>query len=154
MKKYILIILILIAFGLIQFIRPERNLQTNESRYDIFYLTDNDPITVRAIQTACYNCHSNRTTYPWYASIAPVSWLINANIKKAKRELNFSEWLLYEKQDRMKLLEAISGVTNEKQMPPPPYLWMHNEAKLSADEIALINDWTKKLSRELSAQLN
>lgn len=154
MRKYILIIVILVVFGLMQFIRPVRNLQTNESRYDIFYLADADPVTMRTVQAACYDCHSNRSSYPWYASIAPVSWLIDANIKKAKSELNFSEWILYDKHDRVKLLEAVNNVVSEQQMPPPPYLWMHKEARLTAGDIDLITEWANKLSTELSAQLN
>ena len=27
------------------------------------------------LQRACYDCHSNETRWPWYAFVAPASWL-------------------------------------------------------------------------------
>src|ERR1043166_2862601 len=25
---------------------------------------------------ACFDCHSNQTTWPWYSQVAPVSWML------------------------------------------------------------------------------
>src|SRR5262245_60103796 len=38
---------------------------------------------------ACYDCHSNETRWPWYACIAPVSWLIVHDVERGRQELNF-----------------------------------------------------------------
>ena len=41
---------------------------------------------------ACYDCHSNETVWPWYSNVAPVSWLVYADVKSGRETLNFSEW--------------------------------------------------------------
>lgn len=41
---------------------------------------------------ACYDCHSNQTVWPWYASVGPASWLIQRDVDVGRRKLNFSEW--------------------------------------------------------------
>ena len=35
----------------------------------------NSPDTRALVQRACFDCHSNQTTWPWYSHVAPVSWL-------------------------------------------------------------------------------
>ncbi|HEU5321850.1 MAG TPA: heme-binding domain-containing protein, partial [Methylomirabilota bacterium] len=41
---------------------------------------------------ACFDCHSNQTVWPWYSSLAPVSWLLQRDVDEGRRALNFSEW--------------------------------------------------------------
>lgn len=150
MKKYIILILIIVLIGLAQFIRPERNNQTNPSRYDIFHLTETPGLIVSAIKTSCYNCHSNNTAYPWYASIAPASWLISQSIKEGKSHLNFSEWTLYSIEEQEKLLLEMIEVLEKKEMPPKPYMWMHEEAKLDETTIEMMVNWAREKKQSLS----
>lgn len=154
MRKYIIIISIILIFGAIQLIRPERNLATVESRYDVFYLTETNPELVRVVKTACYDCHSDRTNYPWYASIAPVSWMIARHVKEGKSHLNFSQWNVYSKDERVHLLREIKEVLQKAEMPPASYLLMHNEAKLSGPQRSMIVQWADSLSVELRLSLN
>jgi hypothetical protein len=39
---------------------------------------------------ACFDCHSNETTWPWYSNVAPESWLIqrdvDAGLSKAEKQ--------------------------------------------------------------------
>ncbi|HMM11793.1 MAG TPA: heme-binding domain-containing protein [Bacteroidales bacterium] len=154
MRKYIVIIVILFVFGIIQFIRPERNLATVESRYDVFYLTETNPELVRLVKTACYDCHSDRTAYPWYASIAPVSWMIGQHVKDGKKHLDFSKWLVYDKEERLHHLREIKEVLQEAEMPPAIYLLMHSEAKLSGPDRSMIIQWADSLGAQIQLSLN
>src|SRR5262245_48076822 len=43
-------------------------------------------------QRACFDCHSNETVWPWYAHVAPVSWLVTRDVVEGRQKLNFSEW--------------------------------------------------------------
>jgi len=52
----------------------------------------NDPQTEALARRACYDCHSNETTWPLYSRIAPVSWRITRDVVEGRRELNFSTW--------------------------------------------------------------
>lgn len=142
-KKSYIILGLIVMFGLIQFIRPERNLQTNPSRYDVFHKTSTDAKVVSLVQGACYDCHSNRTAYPWYASVAPVSWIVNQGVVNGKKKMNFSEWILYPQDRRLHKLDEIIEVLEQSEMPPKPYQWMHKNAVLAPENTQLIINWAK-----------
>lgn len=146
-KKQLIILIVLLVFGLIQFIRPDRNLQTNPSRYDIFHKTETNPEVVMIVQQACYDCHSNRTAYPWYASIAPVSWMISQHVKDGKKHLNFSEWTLYSAEKQSHKLDEIVEVLQENEMPPQPYVWLHKEAAISPAKKERLMEWLNQLQQ-------
>jgi hypothetical protein len=50
-----------------------------------------DPQTRQLAQRACFDCHSNQTSWPWYSNIAPVSWLVQRDVLEGRQRLNFSE---------------------------------------------------------------
>jgi hypothetical protein len=80
---------------------------------------------------ACFDCHSNETTWPWYSSAAPISWLVVHDVQEGRDALNFSEW------DRpQQRLREIAEVLREGEMPPVYYRWTHPSAILSAAEKA------------------
>jgi len=87
------------------------------------------PGTRHLAQRACFDCHSNQTKWPWYASVAPVSWVIQHHVDKGRRELNLSEWNLPQKEAK----DAVKVILNGK-MPLPSYLRAHPEARLQAAE--------------------
>jgi len=37
-------------------------------------------------------CHSNEVAWPWYADVAPASWLVAYDVHEGRAELNFSLW--------------------------------------------------------------
>src|SRR5687768_3027163 len=43
------------------------------------------PQTRALVARACFDCHSNETTWPWYSHIAPVSWLIQRDVVEGRR---------------------------------------------------------------------
>lgn len=50
------------------------------------------PETRALARQACFDCHSNETQWPAYASIAPASWLVQHDVNDGRALLNFSEW--------------------------------------------------------------
>ena len=87
------------------------------------------PQTRELAQRACFDCHSNETVWPWYSNIAPASWLVQKDVDKARRYLNFSEWT-----GRIREADEIAEVVAEREMPPSQYLLMHSQARLSPSE--------------------
>ena len=88
---------------------------------------------------ACFDCHSNETTWPWYANVAPVSWLLQRHVDEGREKLNFSEWGSGEQET-----EDMVELVREGEMPPWDFLLMHPEAKLSAaEQQALIDGLTQ-----------
>jgi hypothetical protein len=95
-----------------------------------------NPQTRELAVRACFNCHSNQTVEPWYAKIAPVSWLLTREVNEGRDELNFSEWDSRQAREMRDAVEAIE----ERSMPPAKYTWfgLHREAKLTPDEQATL----------------
>ena len=87
------------------------------------------PATRVLAQRACFDCHSNETVWPAYASVAPVSWLVQRDVDDGRAMLNFSEW----QRPQEEAGEAPKAV-EEGEMPPAQYLLMHGDATLSAAE--------------------
>ncbi|HEX5022789.1 MAG TPA: heme-binding domain-containing protein [Candidatus Binatia bacterium] len=84
-----------------------------------------NPRTQELTVRACFDCHSNATVWPWYSYIAPISWLIERDVKEGRRELNFSEWNKAQEEAG----EAANTV-RKGSMPPWYYPW----ARLSSAE--------------------
>lgn len=149
MKKKILIA-VLLFLVLIQFFRAEENhgpVQTNQDY--THYL--NVPVQVgQTLQTSCYDCHSNNTTYPWYAQVNPVGWWLNHHIAEGKAELNFSDFSGYDRKKIDHKLEEIAEQIQEGHMPLPAYLWLHTDARLSQQQVQQVVAWVKEERQRLS----
>jgi len=100
---------------------------------------------------ACINCHSEKTRWPWYSLVAPVSWLVENDVKRARQHLNLSLWDRLDAAEQRLLLTAIATVIENREMPPHRYVVFHPEAKLSADDSVQVIEWTHAERRRLRA---
>lgn len=128
MKKLIggLLLAALASFGIIQLI-PYGREHANPA---VLQEPQWSSPQVRAIaQRACFDCHSNETTWPWYSNIAPFSWLIQHDVGEGRRKLNFSEWGRGREGG-----EEVGEVIQRGSMPPAYYVMLHPPAKLSSSE--------------------
>ncbi|MCU7490129.1 MAG: heme-binding domain-containing protein [Bacteroidota bacterium] len=82
---------------------------------------------------ACYDCHSNETTWPNYACYAPVSWFVASDVHEGRSSLNFSEWTYTREKEAERAIKMIEEIF-DGDMPPRTYLWMHPEARLDEGE--------------------
>ena len=83
--------------------------------------------TRQLAKQACFDCHSNETVWPAYASIAPASWLVQRDVDAARAVLNFSEWTR-----RQEEAEEAAEEVREGEMPPAAYTLVHARARLNA----------------------
>ena len=98
---------------------------------------------------ACYDCHSNETTWPWYSNIAPISWRLQRHVDEGREVLNFSDWNSVRRGRRGEEnpAEEIGEVVLEGEMPPWDYLITHPSARLSeAEKRTLINGLNPSLA--------
>src|SRR5580704_6974426 len=112
---------------------------------------DIPPPVARVLANACVNCHSEKTQWPWYSRVAPVSWLVENDVKHAREHLNLSRWDGLQEVDQRMLLTAIATVIENHEMPPHKYVMLHPEAKLSADDAVRVIEWTRAERRRLRA---
>jgi len=101
------------------------------------------------LKDACYDCHSNQVDFPWYAKVAPASWLLARDIKKGREHLNFSEWEDYSKRNKIGKLESIQEEVTSGAMPLKVYTLMHKEARLSTAQVEVIKAWTEELTNRI-----
>ncbi|MBA3456807.1 MAG: heme-binding domain-containing protein [Deltaproteobacteria bacterium] len=129
---------LVVVFGLMQLIpygRTHSNPPTiKEPEWD-------SPRTRELAVRACFDCHSNETKWPWYASVAPFSWVVEFDINSGRSLINFSEWNLPYP------LASYSGLSvRTGSMPPVKYKLAHPEAQLTDQELV-------ELARGLDATL-
>jgi mono/diheme cytochrome c family protein len=89
------------------------------------------PRTEELFTRACADCHSNRTRWPWYSRVAPVSWLVASDVENGRRHLNVSEW-----QREQKHAPDAADEVRDGEMPLPLYRVAHAQARLSEAEKA------------------
>jgi hypothetical protein len=141
----------LVIFVGLQFVRPDRSNPRSDPAHDIA-AQPAVPGDIKAVlERSCFNCHSNKTTWPWYSAIAPVSWLVAGDVKEGRRHLNFSEWEGYSTGKRIAKLDDLIREVENGTMPPGTYLLMHTEAAPSKEERDRIVDWAGALSDSLGA---
>ena len=153
MKRILIFIFIIafVAFVAIQFFQPEKNTSTDTA--NLIFKHEQIPDDVaKTITNACLDCHSNNTKYSWYHRISPVSLMINKHIVKGKKELNFSDWGTFDAYDKIGTLEDIKQEVERETMPLKPYIMMHPEAKISAEQKKNLLAWIEKRSAELVNQ--
>ncbi len=100
------------------------------------------------LKSACYDCHSNETEYPWYAQVQPLAWWIDNYVEEGREKLNFSIWQTYSAKDMNHALEECIEMVEEKEMPLTSFTLTHPEARLSELQRQQLVDWFKKLRAE------
>lgn len=132
---FIIVVLVLI---IMQFIRPQKIEYIKNSPYEL----KTDENVMKIFKKACYDCHSNEITYPWYSNIAPFSWMIANHTNQGVKALNFSEWEKYRVSEKQEKTRAIFR-TAYAAMPLPAYTLVHKDANLSKEEREVIRAWAK-----------
>ena len=116
-----------VVFGLIQLVPYGRDHTnppvTQEVKWD-------SSRTRQLAAGACYDCHSNLTTWPWYSNVAPVSWLVYADVKGGRDALNFTEWGKPQGEGAGDAVEAV----RDGSMPPFQYKPLHPAGRLTTAE--------------------
>jgi hypothetical protein len=97
------------------------------------------PQTRALAKRACFDCHSNETVWPWYAYVAPLSWVVTHNVQEGRARLNFSEWGIAQGGEGGEGGESGGGgemgeTIASGRMPPADYVAQHPEAQLTDAE--------------------
>lgn len=151
MKKKILIGLGLVLL-VIQFIRPARNLSGDDTKHLATQYSFPGNVAP-LVEKACYDCHSNKTVYPWYSNIQPVGWWLANHVNEGKEHLNFSEFATYSREDQQHAFKEIFEVVKEGEMPLKSYTFngFHPEAKLSPLDRQAITAWAQEQANAIAA---
>ncbi len=138
--KRIGLLLLLLAIA-IQFVPVNRTNPAVDLNQDYLKVSAAPAEVARILRASCYDCHSNEAKYPWYAYVAPVSFLVQNHIQEGRSKVNFSTWGSSSAHDQSEALEEIPETIAEGEMPLWDYKLMHPEAKLSEAEKRTLIDW-------------
>jgi hypothetical protein len=101
------------------------------------------------LRHACYDCHSDQTTWPWYSRVAPVSWFVAGHVNDAREAMNFSEWPKDDAESARKGLNRLVRQVQTGKMPLPSYTWMHPASRLTGAQREQLTDWAVKTAAGL-----
>ncbi len=150
MTRKVILLAILVITAAIQFIRPSMTRTSEVSSTDITRVM-NVPDSIKSIlHAACYDCHSNNTTYPWYSYVQPVGWFLNSHIKEGRSGLNFSDFGSYSPDRKANKFEEIGEHISENSMPLMSYKLLHKAARLSETERQTLIKWAEKSRKSIS----
>ena len=135
----------LVIFVILQFIRPPGNRSEGDSPTAIQTRYPVPPDVHQLLKRSCYDCHSNNTVYPWYSYVQPVGWFLNSDITEGKMELNFDEFASYPAYRAIRRFGAIRQQIEDGKMPLSNYTLLHGSAILTPDEKSKIIHWVEAM---------
>jgi len=127
-----------------QALRPARTNPPVDETKTMRANTTMSPEVAAILERACSDCHSYKTTWPWYSQIAPASWLLVSHVNDARRGMSLSDWGSYDPKKKARKLQDICEQVEEGDMPLTSYLLLHPAAKLSESDKKTLCDWTRQ----------
>lgn len=101
-------------------------------------------------QTKCFDCHSEKTKYPWYYSIPGVNLIMNSHIKEAKSHLDMTEGFPFKSHETpLNDLIELKKTIVRGSMPPWYYKPFHEDSEITAEEKEVILNWIELSIKKL-----
>ena len=137
---------VVILLAGIQLIRPAKTNPAVDPGKSIDATLSVDPAVAAIFERSCKDCHSNRTSWPWYSSVAPVSWMVIHDVNEGRGKLNLSQWGGYDSAEAHTLVQRMCREVSGGDMPIFAYKVIHRDAVLSDADKQAICDWTKRVA--------
>src|SRR5690349_9444754 len=116
MIKKILIFLLL-ALVVIQFIHPAKNESKGPHPAYVGHAFPIPGDVKLILEKACNDCHSNNTRYPWYSKLQPVDWWLTNHVNDGKKELNLDQFTTRNLRSQYHKFEEIADQVKTGEMP-------------------------------------
>ena len=139
-----------LGWALLQLTNPDRTNPPVTTGHDLLTLNPPPPGVAALLRTACFDCHSQATRWPWYSRIAPVSWQVAADVNHGRAKLNFSDWPVEDPARAARKFGNISDLVGAAEMPPKKYTLIHRDAVLSEAQRKTIVDWAEAQADRLN----
>jgi cytochrome c peroxidase len=104
-------------------------------------------------QAKCWDCHSVHTRYPLYHRLPGARWLIDRDIRQARKHLDMSgDFPFQSHAGPEKDLDAIRDVVKDDEMPPLSYRLLHWGSGLRENEKSVILRWADESRKILPGE--
>ncbi|GBF49001.1 hypothetical protein LPTSP4_05080 [Leptospira ryugenii] len=107
-----------------------------------------EPEIKSILERSCFDCHSNRSQWPFYSYISPISLFVERHIQEGREELNFSEWESLSLKKKATYAGSIRESIEEGEMPLFSYTILHRNAILSETDRKTLIQWTERIENE------
>jgi hypothetical protein len=156
MKRLLRVLKWLLIIGVVclviaQFLGPAKTNPASYATQSIEARLQVTPQVAAILDRSCNDCHSNKTRWPWYSNVAPVSWFVIDHVNEGRENINFSEWGKYSQRDNDSLLRQMCREVRAGVMPLSSYTPLHPGSKLSAEDVKTLCDWTEAERARLAA---
>lgn len=121
------------------FVHPYGLVKSRRSGAPLLSSAEANPEIRQIFERSCQNCHSERTEWPWYSYVAPLSWMIEKDVRSGRSHMNLSHWDAYSEDQKVELLTKVGVEVRNRRMPLPKYLNLHPQARLSNDDMAQLD---------------
>lgn len=138
-----------VFFVAIQAIRPARTNPPIDPSQEITAKMPVDPAVQQIFSRSCNDCHSQRTVWPWYSNIAPVSWLVIRDVDDGRRHMNLSNFATTPPRGLARTLGNVCREVRSGGMPMKIYVPMHPLSKLSSEDVNALCTWSDARLQEL-----
>ena len=152
MKKFLklTVVALSLVFAAVQLVRPARVNPPVVAGHSFEERVALTPQVSEVLNRSCMDCHSNRTDWPWYSNVAPVSWFVIDHVNHGRSHLNFSEWASYDREEAGQLLDAICAFSKGGRIALYSYTLIHRDARLSPADVKTLCDWSRGEQRRLA----
>ncbi len=149
--KWVVVILAS-GFVAIQFFGPAKSNPPVDPSQTIDAPLRVTPQVAAIFDRSCNDCHSNKTRWPWYSNVAPVSWFVIEHVNDGRAAMNLSEWGLLDPDRQSRKLQQMCEQVQDGVMPLSSYTPLHPGSKLSSDDIKTLCDWTNAERARIKTQ--
>ena len=126
-----------------QFVRPSKTNPPLDVKLEINAAAPLSSDVGAILARSCNDCHSHRTTWPWYSNVSPASWLLTHDVNEGRSEMNLSQWGTYSEEKRADLLRGICKEVSDGEMPPFTYAVAHPTARLTKTDVQTMCAWAR-----------
>src|SRR4051812_33068363 len=89
------VIAVVVALAVAQFVRPNRANPPTDAAATLEAHMGTANGLAAVLDRSCRDCHSNKTVWPGYTQVAPLSWLMASGVEQGRKAVNFSQWGAY-----------------------------------------------------------
>ena len=147
-----LAVLVLLVQMLALLVHPFGSVRASSAEKPLMGTASIEQPVLEVMQRSCQNCHSDRTSWPWYSHLAPISWLIEKDVHDGRSHWNMSKWDEYSLEQRQDILSEMAPLVRNRKMPMPKYLFLHPEAKLTDADVDLLYRWSRSERKRLKSE--
>lgn len=138
------------SFGL-AFLHPAGDLRAAPKGGEIAAIGGLPDAVKGILETKCADCHSNRTHWPIYSRFAPVSWLVDRDVRAGRAAMNLSLWGAMTTDERISALTRITAETRAGGMPPSTYAFMHPDKRITPQDQQALIAWARAERKHIRA---